>query len=113
MFVIPKIASPTFGSGLIIELHKPFTDTNTSTSTTTNTSILSSIYQSKSSSPQVYLYYVNATNDFDIYQLSLNESKIFAKQCSNKYCSLENFVESLKQLLPDDIEKECERGEKK
>lgn len=80
------IEQPSFGAGLIIELRK---DLHTL-------------------EPTVHLYYSNVTNNFDIYELSLNESSTFKSLCHSKSCKLVDFSASLKAYLPENIEKECE-----
>lgn len=76
---------PSFGAGLVIELRKDLHTLD----------------------PTVHLYYANVTNNFDIYELSLNESSTFKSHCHNKSCKLVDFAASLQAYLPENIEKEC------
>ena len=94
MFYLHKIEScfvfkeqPSYGSGLIFKLHKNV----------------------QSGEATVHLYYANVTNNFDIYQLPMNESERFNKLCHQSYCTLSNFERSLSNYLitDEELEKRC------
>lgn len=93
------LGRPDFGATILLELRQP-----TSGYSSAGNSVYNYVLPEE---PTVHVFYVNTTNNFDIYPVPLHLSPRFYRLCPNyDHCTLTNFAIGLKDFVINEGEEE-------